>query len=257
MGEWPMTMPLKVGILGARGRTGSEVARAVSAAEDLELVASINRDDPIEDMATSGAQVVADFTHPDAVMRSLEFCVAHGIHAVVGTTGFDRHRLSQLRTWLESSPTTAVLVAPNFSIGALLMMRFAAAAAPFYESVEVIDVHHPDKADAPAGTAHGAAERVASARADAGMPPMPDATSTELDNARGADIAGVRVHSLRVRGVVGRVEVLLGGPGETLTIRHDSNHRVSFTPGVLTALRSVAEHPGLTVGLEHFLESVG
>jgi 4-hydroxy-tetrahydrodipicolinate reductase len=249
-----MTMPLKVGVLGARGQTGSEVARAVVAADDLELVVTINRDDPIENLLTGGARVVADFTHPDAVMRSLEFCIAHGIHAVVGTTGFDRSRLSQVRAWLGPSPTTAVLVAPNFSIGALLIMRFAEAAAPFYESVEVVDVHHPDKADAPAGTAQRAAERIASARANAGLPPIPDATSTELDNARGANIAGVRVHSLRVRGVVGRVDVLLGGPGETLTIRHDSNDRASFAPGVLTALRSIADHPGLTVGLEHFLD---
>lgn len=249
-----MTMALRVGILGARGQTGSEVARAVVAADDLELVASINRDDPLEDLAARGAQAVADFTHPDAVMQSLEFCIAHGIHAVVGTTGFDRRRLSQVRSWLDSSPTTGVLVAPNFSIGALLMMRFAAAATPFYESVEVIDVHHPDKADAPAGTAQRAAELVASARTNASMPPIPDATSAEFDNARGASIAGVHVHSLRVRGVVGRVEVVLGGLGETLTIRHDSNDRVSFTPGVLTALRSIADHPGLTVGLEHFLD---
>lgn len=249
-----MTMALRVGILGARGQTGSEIARAVVAADDLELVASINRDDPLEDLATRGAQAVADFTHPDAVMQSLEFCIAHGIHAVVGTTGFDRRRLSQVRSWLDSSPATGVLVAPNFSIGALLMMRFATAATPFYESVEVIDVHHPDKVDAPAGTAQRAAELVASARANASMPPIPDATSAEFDNARGASIAGVHVHSLRVRGVVGRVEVVLGGPGETLTIRHDSNDRVSFTPGVLTALRSIADHPGLTVGLEHFLD---
>lgn len=251
-----MTTPLRVGILGARGRTGSAVARAVMAADDLELVVSVNSDDPIENLAAGGAQVVADFTHPDAVMRSLEFCIAHRIHAAVGTTGFDQRRLSQVRTWLDSSPTTGVLVAPNFSIGALQMMRFAVTAAPFYESVEVVDVHHPDKADAPAGTAHRAAELVASARTNAGMPPIPDATSTELDNARGANIAGVRVHSLRVRGVVGRVDVVLGGPGETLTIRHDSNDRTSFTPGVLTALRSIADHPGLTVGLEHFLEPI-
>jgi 4-hydroxy-tetrahydrodipicolinate reductase len=249
-----MTTPLKVGVLGARGQTGSEVARAVMAADDLELVVSIGRDDPIEELVTSGAQVVADFTHPDVVMRSLEFCIAHGIHAVVGTTGFDRRRLSQVRAWLDSSSTTGVLVAPNFSIGALLMMRFAVAAAPFYESVEVVDVHHPDKADAPAGTAHRAAEMVALARANAGMPSIPDATSVEFDNARGANVSGIRVHSLRVRGVVGRVDMVLGGPGETLTIRHDSNHRTSFTPGVLTALRSIADHPGLTVGLEQFLD---
>ena len=147
-----------------------------------------------------------------------------------------------------------VLVAPNFSIGAVLMMRFAAAAAPFYESVEVVELHHPDKADAPSGTARRTAELIAAARREAGSPPMPDATSTGLEGARGADVEGVRVHGLRVRGLVAHQEVILGGPGETLTIRHDSLDRASFTPGVLTGLRAIGSRPGLTVGLEHLLD---
>jgi 4-hydroxy-tetrahydrodipicolinate reductase len=245
---------MKVGVLGARGKVGAEVCRAVEDAADLELVAAIDAGDPIEDLVTSGAQAVVDFTHPDVVMDNLEFCVDHGIHAVVGTTGFDAGRLDTLRAWLADSPATGVLVAPNFSIGAILMMRFAAAAAPFYESVEVVELHHPDKADAPSGTARRTAELIAAARRDAGLGPVPDATSTSLDGARGADVDGIRVHGLRVRGLVAHQEVILGGVGETLTIRHDSLDRASFTPGVLTGLRAIADRPGLTVGLEHFLD---
>ena len=245
---------MKVGVLGARGKVGAEVCRAVEEAADLELVAAIDAGDPIEDLVTSGAQAVVDFTHPDVVMDNLEFCVDHGIHAVVGTTGFDAGRLDTLRAWLADSPATGVLVAPNFSIGAILMMRFAAAAAPYYESVEVVELHHPDKADAPSGTARRTAELIAAARRDAGLGPVPDATSTSLDGARGADVDGIRVHGLRVRGLVAHQEVILGGVGETLTIRHDSLDRASFTPGVLTGLRAIADRPGLTVGLEHFLD---
>jgi 4-hydroxy-tetrahydrodipicolinate reductase len=243
----------KVGVLGARGRVGSEVCRAVRAADDLDLVAEIDADDDIDALVTSGAEAVVDFTRPDAVMDNLEFCIDHGIHAVVGTTGFDEGRLEQLRTWLKAAPRTGVLVAPNFSVGAVLMMRFAAEAARFFESVEIVELHHPDKADAPSGTARRTAELVAEARRAAGCPPMPDATSTQLDGARGADVAGVRVHGLRLRGLVAHQEVLLGGPGETLTIRHDSTDRASFTPGVLHGLRAIADRPGLTIGLENVL----
>ncbi|MCB0896086.1 MAG: 4-hydroxy-tetrahydrodipicolinate reductase, partial [Nocardioidaceae bacterium] len=136
---------------------------------------------------------------------------------------------------------------------AILMMRFAVLAAPYYESVEVVEMHHPTKADAPSGTARRTAELIAAARREAGLGPVPDATSTALDGARGADVEGIHVHGLRIRGMVAHQEVLLGGVGETLTIRHDSMDRASFTPGVLTGLRAVADHPGLTVGLEHFL----
>ncbi len=184
----------------------------------------------------------------------LEFCVDHGIHAVVGTTGFDDERLDVLRGWLGDAPATGVLIAPNFSIGAILMMRFAAAAAPFYESVEVVELHHPDKADAPSGTARRTAQLIAAARREAGSGPVPDATSTSLEGARGADVEGIRVHGLRIRGLVAHQEVILGGVGETLTIRHDSLDRASFTPGVLAGLRAIGSHPGLTVGLEHFLD---
>jgi 4-hydroxy-tetrahydrodipicolinate reductase len=245
---------IKVGVLGSRGKVGSEVCAAVEAADDLELVARIDAGDPLEELVSSGAAAVVDFTHPDVVMGNLEFCVRQGIHAVVGTTGFDEDRLATLRGWLEASPGTGVLIAPNFSVGAILMMRFAAAAAPFYESVEVVELHHPDKADAPSGTARRTAELIAAARRDAGRPPAPDATSTGLEGARGADVDGVRVHALRIRGLVAHQEVVLGGVGETLTIRHDSLDRASFTPGVLTGLREIASRPGLTVGLEHFLD---
>jgi 4-hydroxy-tetrahydrodipicolinate reductase len=245
---------IKVGVLGARGKVGSEVCRAVEAADDMELVAEVDADDELDTLVTSGAEAVVDFTHPDVVMDNLEFCIDHGIHAVVGTTGFDQQRLDTLRGWLANAPGTGVLVAPNFSIGAILMMRFATVAAPFYESVEVVEMHHPTKVDAPSGTARRTAELIAAARREAGLGPVPDATSTSLDGARGADVDGIRVHGLRVRGLVAHQEVLLGGVGETLTIRHDSLDRVSFTPGVLVGLRAIATHPGLTVGLEHFLD---
>ena len=248
------TRVLKVGVLGARGKVGSEVCRAVEAASDLELVAAVDAGDALETLVSAGAEAVVDFTHPDVVMDNLRFCIEHGIHAVVGTTGFDDERLARLGEWLEASPGTGVLIAPNFSIGAILMMRFAAAAAPFYESVEVVELHHPDKADAPSGTARRTAQLIAAARRDAGCDPVPDATSTALDGARGADVDGIRVHGLRIRGMVAHQEVVLGGVGETLTIRHDSMDRASFTPGVLTGLRTITGRPGLTVGLEHFLD---
>ncbi len=245
---------LKVGVLGARGKVGAEMCAAVEAAEDMELVASIDAGDDVQALVSSGAQVVIDFTHPDVVMGNLEFCIANGIHAVVGTTGFDEGRLAQLEEWLAASPQTGVLIAPNFSIGAILMMKFATIAAPFYDSVEIIELHHPTKADAPSGTAARTAKLVAEARAAAGSPPFPDATSQEIAGARGADVDGVRVHALRIRGMIAHQEVVCGGPGETLTIRHDSMDRASFGPGVLTGCRQIGAHPGLTVGLEHFLD---
>jgi 4-hydroxy-tetrahydrodipicolinate reductase len=249
-----VTDGIKVGVLGALGKVGSEVCRAVEAADDTQLVAGIDADDELDELVTAGAQVVVDFTHPDVVMDNLEFCIDHRIHAVVGTTGFDDERLETLRGWLADAPDIGVLIAPNFSIGAILMMRFAATAAPFYESVEVVELHHPDKADAPSGTARRTAQLIAAARREAGSGPIPDATSSALDGARGADVDGIRVHGLRIRGLVAHQEVLLGGLGETLTIRHDSLDRASFTPGVLTGIRAIGAHPGLTIGLEHFLD---
>lgn len=244
----------RVGVLGARGKVGAEVVRAVQEAADLTFSAGVDQGDPIDALQESGTQVVVDFTHPDVVMDNLRHCIEHGIHAVVGTTGFDEERLETLRGWLADKPGTGVLIAPNFSIGAILMMRFSAIAAPFFESVEVVELHHPTKADAPSGTARRTAELIAAARREAGCPPIPDATSTGLDGARGADVDGIRVHGLRIRGLVAHQEVVLGAVGETLTIRHDSLDRVSFTPGVLAGVRRIADFPGLTVGLEHFLD---
>lgn len=244
-------MTTKVAVFGARGRMGAEVCRAVESADDLELVAAVDAGDdrgPAED-----ADVVVDFTHPDAVMDNLAWCVAHGVHAVVGTTGFDDDRLDRLRELLAGRPEVGVLVAANFSIGAVLMMRFAEQAAAFYESVEIIELHHPGKADAPSGTAATTARRVAAARAAAELPPPPDATVHELPGARGAEVDGIRVHGVRLRGLVAHQEVLLGAEGETLTLRHDSLDRVSFMPGVLAGVRAVPQRPGLTVGIEPVL----
>jgi 4-hydroxy-tetrahydrodipicolinate reductase len=238
---------------GSRGKVGAEVCRAVEQAEDMELVATVDAGDPVDSLVQAGAEAVVDFTHPDVVMDNLRFCIEHGIHAVVGTTGFDDDRLAKLRDWLDGSSGTGVLIAPNFSIGAILMMRFAAEAVPFYESVEIVELHHPDKADAPSGTARRTAELVAAARRAAGLGAMPDATREALDGARGASVDGVPVHSVRARGLVAHQEVLLGATGETLTLRHDSLDRSSFMPGVLLAVRDVGSRPGLTVGLEHLL----
>jgi 4-hydroxy-tetrahydrodipicolinate reductase len=245
---------LQVGVVGAKGKVGQEVCAAVAAAADMDLVAEIDLGDSLQDLVDNGVQAIVDFTHPDAVMDTLEFCINNRIHAVVGTTGFDDDRLAQLRDWLGENPESGVLIAPNFSIGAILMMEFAAKAAAFYESAEVIELHHPDKADAPSGTARRTAELIAAARQEAGLAAPPDATSTELPGARGADVSGIRVHGLRIRGMVAHQEVVFGGTGETLTIRHDSMDRASFTPGVLTGLREIGAHPGLTVGLEHYLK---
>jgi len=239
---------IRVAVLGARGRVGSEVVRAVEAAPDLELAAAIDDGDARE---LSGADVAVDFTRPDAVMDNLRACVDAGVHAVVGTTGFDEARLAELRSLLAGTDL-GILVAPNFGIAAVLMMQFAVQAAPFFESVEIVELHHPNKADAPSGTARRTAELVAGARR--GMDPMPDATTMSLDGARGADVDGVRVHAVRLAGLVAHQEVVLGGAGESLTIRHDSYTRESFMPGVLLGIRSIAGRPGLTVGLEHLLD---
>jgi 4-hydroxy-tetrahydrodipicolinate reductase len=247
-------MSTRVAVLGAAGRMGAEACRAVEAAADLDLVARIDQADSLDRLVESGAQVAVDLTRPDAVMDNVAFCVEHGIHAVVGTSGFDDSRLAAVRGWLDGAPGVGVLIAPNFAIGAVLMMRFAGQAARYFESTEIIELHHAGKADAPSGTARRTAEIVAAARADAGLGPQPDATTSALDGSRGADVAGVPVHSVRLQGLVAHQEVLLGTAGETLTIRHDSLDRASFMPGVLLAIREVASRPGLTVGLEHLLE---
>jgi 4-hydroxy-tetrahydrodipicolinate reductase len=243
-------MAIRVGVVGAYGRMGTEICAAVEAVEDLELVTRIGRNDPLTYLTDTAVDVVVDVTRPDVVMDNLRFAIAHGIHAVVGTSGFTPQRLDTVRAWLAESPGRGVVVAPNFSIGAVLMMRFAAYAARFYESAEIIELHHPDKIDAPSGTALRTAERVAAARAAAGLGPVPDATVEPTAGARGTVVDGVHVHSVRLRGLVAHQEVLLGGVGETLTIRHDSVHRSSFMPGVLLAIRFVPTTPGLTVGLD-------
>ncbi|MFE6889818.1 4-hydroxy-tetrahydrodipicolinate reductase [Streptomyces sp. NPDC057694] len=248
---------LRVAVLGAKGRIGSEAVRAVEAAEDLELVAALGRGDKLDMLVESGAQVVVELTTPDSVMENLQFAVGHGMHAVVGTTGWTEDRLAQLNSWLAASPGTGVLIAPNFSIGAVLTMKFAEVAAPYFESVEVIELHHPKKVDAPSGTASRTAQLIAAARQKAGSAPAPDATQTALDGARGADVDGVPVHSVRLRGLLAHQEVLLGAEGETLTIRHDSLHHSSFMPGILLGARKVVAAPGLTFGLEHFLDLNG
>ncbi|PTM83322.1 4-hydroxy-tetrahydrodipicolinate reductase [Streptomyces sp. VMFN-G11Ma] len=244
---------LRVAVLGAKGRIGSEAVRAVEATEDMELVAALGRGDDLETLAVTGAQVAVELTTPNSVMGNLEYCLGHGIHAVVGTTGWTEERLAQLREWLAASPETGVLIAPNFSIGAVLNMKFAQLAAPWFESVEVIELHHPKKVDAPSGTATRTAQLIAEARRQSNAEPAPDATETALDGARGADVDGVPVHSVRLRGLLAHQEVLLGAEGETLTIRHDSLHHSSFMPGILLGARRVVTNPGLTFGLEHFL----
>lgn len=245
-------MSMRVAVIGSAGRMGREVCAAVEAAPDLELVGRFDIGDELGELA--GAEVAVDFTHPDATVGNVLHCVALGVHAVVGTTGWDDERLDAVRSTLRSRPDVGVLIAPNFAIGAVLTMRFAAEAARFYESAEVVELHHPDKVDAPSGTAVRTASLIAAARRAAGLPPAPDATATGLAGARGADVEGVPVHAVRLRGLVAHEEVLLGTVGETLTIRHDSFDRVSFMPGVLLGVRKVAEHPGLTVGLEHYLD---
>ncbi|WP_213451012.1 4-hydroxy-tetrahydrodipicolinate reductase [Rhizomonospora bruguierae] len=243
--------PIRVGVLGARGRMGVEVCRAVDADPEMELVAMIDQGD---ELAAAGARVVVDFTTPDAVMDNLQWCIEQGINVVVGTTGFTEQRLERVRTWLSHKPEVGVVIAPNFGLGAVLMMRFAAQAARYFTSVEIVEQHHPNKVDAPSGTATHTARAIARARAEAGLSAVPDATKDEVPGARGAEIDGVRVHAVRAAGLVAHQEVLFGQQGETLTIRHDSYDRVSFMPGVLLAVRSVLGRPGLTVGLDVLLD---
>ncbi len=241
-----------VGVLGARGRMGRQVCAAVEAAPDMRLAAQVDHGDPLDPL--TGCDVVVDFTHPGAVMDNLRWCVGHRLTAVVGTSGFGDDRLAQVRSWAEAAPGVRVLVVPNFSIGAVLMMRFAAQAARFFESAEVIELHHAAKTDAPSGTALRTAGLIGEARAKAGLGAPPDATERQLAGARGASVDDVHVHSVRLPGLVAHQEVLFGGHGETLTIRHDSLDRASFMPGVLLAVRGVASlPPGLTVGVEPLL----
>jgi 4-hydroxy-tetrahydrodipicolinate reductase len=244
---------IKVGVLGARGRMGAEVVKAVTESSDLELVAALDLGDSLENLKSSGAQVVVDFTTPDSVMANLEFLANNGIHAVVGTTGFDAARMATIEKLIAANPSFGILIAPNFAIGAVLMMEFATKAAKYFESAEIIELHHPNKVDAPSGTASRTAELMSKARKDAGLGAMPDATTTSLDGARGATVGDIPVHSVRLRGLIAHQEVLLGGLGETLTIRHDSLDRAGFMPGVLLGVRKIIANPGLTFGLEKFM----
>lgn len=243
---------IKVGVLGAKGRMGSQVCSTVESSGDLTLTAQVDIGDSLD--ALADADVVVDFTHPGAVMGNLRWCIEHGVNAVVGTSGFDDARLADVASLLVPYPAARALIVPNFSVGAVLMMRFAELAAPFFESAEVIEMHHAGKADAPSGTSGRTASMISAARAAAGAAAMPDATVTAADGARGAEVGGVHVHSVRLAGLVAHQEVLLGGHGEVLTIRHDSLDRASFMPGVLVAVRGIGGLPtGLTVGLDGLL----
>ncbi len=248
-----MAAKIRVGVLGSKGKMGQAVLAAISSADDLECVAQIDLGDSLDLLTKNNAEVVIDFTQPDSVMGNLKFAIENGIHCVVGTTGFNDEKLAQLKKMIAANPKVGVLVAPNFGLGAVLMMQFAAKAAKYFESAEIIELHHPNKIDAPSGTATRTAELMGDARKSAGLPVMPDATATSLDGARGSQVAGIHIHSIRARGLVAHQEVIFGAQGETLTIRHDSLDRSGFMPGVLVAVREVGRHPGLTYGLEHFL----
>jgi len=248
-----MSSRIAVGVLGARGRMGAEVVKAVTNSSDLELVAELDLGDSLDLLVSSKAQVVVDFTTPDSVMKNLEFLISHNIHAVVGTTGFDQSRIDSIAKALSKNPSVGVLIAPNFAIGAVLMMEFAEKAARYFESAEIIELHHPAKVDAPSGTAARTAELMTQARKESSMGSMPDATKQSLDGARGSKVGDIPIHSIRAQGLVAHQEVLFGGVGETLTIRHDSLDRAGFMPGVLLGIRSVVKNPGLTHGLDKFM----
>ena len=243
-------MAIKVGVLGARGRMGSTVCDAVEADDDLQLVARVDEDDPIQSLVDGGTQVAVDFTTPQAVKDNVRFCLEQGIHAVVGTTGLSEEDLDAIASWARDGEANA-FVAPNFALGAVLMMRFAAEAAPYFDSAEISERHHERKLDAPSGTALRTAELMNAARKD----PWVESPSKEtLSGSRGGEVAGLHIHSLRIRGSVAHQEVVLGSAGETLTIRHDSLDRSSFMPGVLLAVKKVSSLDGLVVGLENLLD---
>jgi 4-hydroxy-tetrahydrodipicolinate reductase len=248
-----MSSKIRVGVLGARGRMGAEVVKVVTNSADLDLVAQLDLGDSLEQLVTNKVQVVVDFTTPDSVMKNLDFLISNEIHAVVGTTGFDQGRIDSINSQLAKHPKVGVLIAPNFAIGAVLMMEFAEKAARYFESAEIVEMHHPAKVDAPSGTAARTAELMTQARKESAMNPMPDATKQSLDGARGSKVGDIPIHSIRAQGLVAHQEVLFGGVGETLTIRHDSLDRAGFMPGVLLGVRSVINHPGLTHGLDKFM----
>ena len=247
-------MSIKVAVLGAKGRMGSESVKAITAASDLDLVATLDLGDSLEDLKSSKAEVVLDFTNPESVMKYIEFAINNGINVVVGTSGFTIARVEEVKSLLARNPKVGVVIAPNFGLGAVLMMQFAAKAATYFETVEIIELHHPDKIDAPSGTALRTAELIGESRAKARRSPMPDKTSIQIPGARGARVSDIPIHSLRLRGLVAHQEVILGDQGETLSIRHDSIDRSGFMPGVLLAIRAVKSRVGLTFGLENLME---
>ncbi|MGH2635579.1 MAG: 4-hydroxy-tetrahydrodipicolinate reductase [Actinomycetota bacterium] len=261
---------MRVGVIGACGRMGLMVCRAVAEADDLALVAAIDRskvgqrigalighpkiDVPVSDeldrLLEAEVEVAIDFTHPDVVMDNVRWCIDHGIHLVVGTTGITQEDLQEIeRAMAAEGGESNVIVASNFALGAVLLLRFAAQAVRVFPAVEVIELHHDQKADAPSGTAIATIRRLAEERAEPWRGPLPET----LEGVRGGDVDGIRVHSVRLPGLVAHQEVIFGGQGQTLTIRHDSTDRSSFVPGVLMAARAVMTRPGLTVGLEPLL----
>jgi 4-hydroxy-tetrahydrodipicolinate reductase len=247
---------MKVAVLGAKGRMGAETVAAIENASDLTLSSALDLGDSLDQLIKTGTEVIVDFTHPDSVMKNLEFAITNGIHVVVGTTGFDDKKLSELKNLLSKNPKVGALIAPNFGLGAVLMMQFSQKAAQYFESVEIIELHHANKVDAPSGTAIRTAELITDARKQSKKGAMPDASKTIIPGARGAKVGDVPIHSVRSHGYVAHQEVIFGDAGETLSIRHDSINRAGFMPGVLIGVRNVAKHPGLTVGLENYMEGM-
>jgi 4-hydroxy-tetrahydrodipicolinate reductase len=247
---------MKVAVLGAKGRMGAETVAAIESASDLILSSALDLGDSLDQLIKTGTEVIVDFTHPDSVMKNLEFAITNGIHVVVGTTGFDDKKLSELKNLLSKNTKVGALIAPNFGLGAVLMMQFSQKAAQYFESVEIIELHHANKVDAPSGTAIRTAELITDARKQSKKGAMPDASKTIIPGARGAKVGDVPIHSVRSHGYVAHQEVIFGDAGETLSIRHDSINRAGFMPGVLIGVRNVAKHPGLTVGLENYMEGM-
>ena len=247
---------MKVAVLGAKGRMGAETVAAIESASDLTLSSALDLGNSLDQLIKTGTEVIVDFTHPDSVMKNLEFAITNGIHVVVGTTGFDDKKLSELKNLLSKNTKVGALIAPNFGLGAVLMMQFSQKAAQYFESVEIIELHHANKVDAPSGTAIRTAELITDARKQSKKGAMPDASKTIIPGARGAKVGDVPIHSVRSHGYVAHQEVIFGDAGETLSIRHDSINRAGFMPGVLIGVRNVAKHPGLTVGLENYMEGM-
>lgn len=247
-------MTLRVGVLGAHGRMGSQATQAINDADDMELSAALGSSDDLDEFDKAGTDVVVELTVPTATAGNVTSLVSRGLHVVVGTSGWDDDAQAKLRDVLADDPGVGVLIAPNFSISAVLAMNFAARAAKYFESAEVIELHQPTKVDAPSGTAVHTASAIAAARRDAGLGDMPDATKHERAGARGTEVDGVRVHSVRMRGLVAHEEIVFGDAGQQLKITTDSFDRGSFMPGVLHGVRHVGDAPGLTVGLENYLD---